>query len=56
VQRQRELHDVKAVYITEPGGPEMLIYGDRPDPEAGPGEVGVRVRATANNRADISLR
>jgi hypothetical protein len=35
---------VKAVYIPEPGGLEILIYGDRPDPEAGPGEVGVLVR------------
>jgi NADPH:quinone reductase-like Zn-dependent oxidoreductase len=47
---------MKAAYITEPGGPEKLIYGDRPDPEAGPGEVVVRVRATALNRADIGIR
>ena len=30
---------MKAVYIAEPGGLEKLIYGDRPDPEAGAGEV-----------------
>ena len=47
---------MKAVYIAEPGGPEKLIYGDRPDPEAGPGEVVVRVRGTAINRADFGLR
>jgi len=47
---------MKTVYITEPGGAEILIYGARPDPEAGPGEVGIRMWATANNRADISLR
>jgi hypothetical protein len=40
VERQRELHDVKAVYINASGGQEILIYGDGPDPEAGPGEVG----------------
>ena len=47
---------MKAVSIAEPGGPEKLIYGDRPDPEAGPGEVVVRVRPTAINHADIGLR
>jgi NADPH:quinone reductase-like Zn-dependent oxidoreductase len=47
---------MKAIYITEPGGPEKLIFGDRPDPEAGPGEVVVRVRATAVNHADLSIR
>src|SRR4029453_18478988 len=47
---------MKAVYIAEPGGPEKLIFGDRPDPQAGPGEVIVRVRATALNHADLSLR
>src|SRR5262249_61087516 len=47
---------MKAVYIAEPGGPEKLIYGDRPDPEAGAGEVIVRVRATSVNHADLALR
>ena len=44
---------MKAVYIAEPGGPEKLLYGDRPDPEPGPGDVIVRVRATALNHADL---
>jgi NADPH:quinone reductase-like Zn-dependent oxidoreductase len=35
---------VKAVYIPEPGGLGKLIYGDRPDPEAAAGEIGVLVR------------
>jgi NADPH:quinone reductase len=47
---------MKAIYITEPGGPEKLIFGDRPDPEAGPGEVIVRARGTALNHADLSIR
>jgi len=47
---------MKAVYIAEPGGPEKLIFGDRPDPEAGPGEVVVRVRGTAVNHADLAIR
>jgi NADPH:quinone reductase-like Zn-dependent oxidoreductase len=47
---------MKAVYIAEHGGPEKLVFGDRPDPEAGAGEVVVRVRATALNHADLALR
>jgi NADPH:quinone reductase-like Zn-dependent oxidoreductase len=47
---------MKAVYIAEVGGPDKLIYGDRPDPEAGSGEVVVRVRATALNHADLGIR
>jgi NADPH:quinone reductase-like Zn-dependent oxidoreductase len=47
---------MKAIYIAEPGGPEKLIYGDRPDPQPGPGEVVVRVRATALNHADLGIR
>jgi NADPH:quinone reductase-like Zn-dependent oxidoreductase len=47
---------MKAVYIAEPGGPDALLFGDRPDPHAGPGEVVVRVRASAVNHADLSIR
>ena len=47
---------MKAVYIAEPGGPEKLVYGDRPDPEPGAGDVVVRVRATALNHADLAIR
>ncbi|PYM93416.1 MAG: alcohol dehydrogenase [Candidatus Rokuibacteriota bacterium] len=47
---------MKAVYIAEPGGPEKLIFGDRPDPEAGPGEVLIRVRGSAVNHADLAIR
>src|SRR2546426_11097897 len=47
---------MKAVYIAETGGPDRLIFGDRPDPGAGPGDVVVRVRATALNHADLSSR
>src|SRR4030095_3839813 len=55
-QPRKEGDEMKAIYITEPGGPEKLIFGDRPDPEAGPGEVIVRVRGTALNHADLSIR
>ncbi len=47
---------MKAVYLEEPGGPEALVYGDLPEPEAAPGEVMLRVRASALNRADIGMR
>src|SRR5215510_10120098 len=47
---------MKAVYIAETGGPEKLIYGDRPDPTAGPGEVVIRVRGSAVNHADLGIR
>ena len=47
---------MKAVYIAETGGPEKLIFGDRPDPSAGLGEVVIRVRASAVNHADLSIR
>jgi putative PIG3 family NAD(P)H quinone oxidoreductase len=47
---------MKAITIPEPGGPEALIWADVPDPELGPGEVLVDVRATAVNRADLLQR
>lgn len=47
---------MKAVYIDQHGGPEVLIYGDRPEPEAGPGEVMLRVHGSALNRLDMGLR
>ena len=47
---------MRAVVITEPGGPEVLQVQDVPDPLLGPGEVLVRVAATALNRADLLQR
>jgi putative PIG3 family NAD(P)H quinone oxidoreductase len=47
---------MKAIVITEPGGPGMLTLAEVPDPVAGPGEVVLRVAATAVNRADIMQR
>ena len=47
---------MKAVYLEEPGGPEAMIYGDRPDPEVAPGEVMLRVYGSALNRGDIDRR
>ena len=47
---------MRAVIVTEPGGPEALTVVDLPDPEPGPGEVLVRVAGTAVNRADTMQR
>ena len=45
-----------AITISEPGGPEALVWGEVPDPVAGEGEVLVEVVASAVNRADIMQR
>ena len=47
---------MKAVYIEEHGGIEALRYGDLPEPEVGPNDVKVRVRATSINRLDLFTR
>ena len=47
---------MRAVVITRPGGPEVLELQERPVPEPGLGQVRVRVRASALNRADLSQR
>ena len=47
---------MKAIAITKPGGPNVLTLVDRPLPEPSRGEVRVRVRATAINRADLLQR
>ncbi|KAA3644576.1 MAG: alcohol dehydrogenase [Chloroflexi bacterium] len=47
---------MKAVYIKEHGGPEKLEYGDLPTPEAGEGQVLVRLEAAALNHMDLFLR
>lgn len=45
-----------AIKIQEPGGPDMLVWSEVPDPEPGPGEVIVDVRASGVNRGDILQR
>ena len=40
---------MKAVYVNQTGGADVLTYGDRPEPEIGPGEILRRVRARAQN-------
>lgn len=47
---------MKATYIQEQGDVDVLTYGELPDPEPGPREVVVRVRASALNHLDIFAR
>ncbi len=47
---------MKAVFITKPGGPDVLELRDVPQPVPGPCEVLVRVHAAGLNRADLLQR
>jgi NADPH:quinone reductase-like Zn-dependent oxidoreductase len=47
---------MKAMLLKNHGGPDMLHYGDAPDPVAGPGEVVVDVHAASVNGADPKVR
>jgi NADPH:quinone reductase-like Zn-dependent oxidoreductase len=47
---------MKAVYLERFGGPEVLEYGDLPDPVAGAGEVVIDVAAASVNAADWKFR
>src|SRR5262245_50599398 len=47
---------MKAAYFMKNGGPEVLQYGEVPDPVAGPGQVLVDVHAASVNGADWKVR
>src|SRR6185295_16344042 len=47
---------MKAVEIKSFGAPEVLVLGERPDPQPGAGEVLVRVTASGVNRPDVLQR
>ena len=47
---------MRAITISEPGGPEALVLAQVPDPEPAAGEVLVEVAASAVNRADVLQR
>jgi len=47
---------MKAVLLINNGGPEMLRYGDAPEPTAGRGEVVVDIHVASVNAADYKVR
>ncbi len=47
---------MKAAFFIKNGGPEVMQYGDVPDPVAGPGQVLVDVHAASVNGADWKVR
>jgi putative PIG3 family NAD(P)H quinone oxidoreductase len=47
---------MKAIVLSQPGGPEVLAWSEVPDPVPGDGEVLVEVAAAAVNRADLLQR
>ncbi|MFQ6030906.1 MAG: zinc-binding dehydrogenase [Dehalococcoidia bacterium] len=44
---------MKAVYVGQQGGENSIICGDRPEPEVAPGEIMLRVHASAVNHGDL---
>lgn len=52
----RLLAAMRAIGVTEFGGPDALHVVELPDPQAGPGEVRIRVHAAAVNPTDTGLR
>jgi NADPH2:quinone reductase len=47
---------MKAVYVERTGPPEVLTYGELPEPQPDPNDVLIRVRATSLNRLDVFMR
>jgi NADPH:quinone reductase-like Zn-dependent oxidoreductase len=47
---------MKAVVMKEYGGPEVMEYGDFPDPAPGPGDVLIKVAAASINPVDLKQR
>jgi NADPH2:quinone reductase len=47
---------VRAISYSQPGGPDVLQFGDRPTPEPGPGEVRVRLAFSGVNPTDWKRR
>src|SRR2546421_1495005 len=47
---------MKAIEISKPGGPEVLVAADRPRPTPAAGEVLIKVAAAGVNRPDVMQR
>ncbi len=47
---------MKAAYIEQTGPPEVIKYGELPEPQIGPGQALVKIRAVAVNPIDTYIR
>ncbi|OWT54811.1 NAD(P)H-quinone oxidoreductase [Candidimonas nitroreducens] len=47
---------MKAIEISQPGGPDVLRLCERPEPSVGPHDVLIRVAAASVNRPDVQQR
>jgi NADPH:quinone reductase len=47
---------MRAIVVSELGGPEVMVTGEQPDPVAGPGQVVVKVAAAGVNFIDLYRR
>src|SRR5262245_50364024 len=47
---------MKAIQMTDQGGPEVLRLVDLPDPQPGPGQILIRVEAASVNFSDVMRR
>jgi NADPH:quinone reductase-like Zn-dependent oxidoreductase len=48
-------HEMRALQFTEYGGPEVLRWGDAPEPRVGSGEIRIAVRAASVNPVDWKI-
>src|SRR5213078_2552581 len=55
-RHQSEVSQMKAAFIERHGGPEVLKFGEMPDPVAAAGEVVVDIVAASVNGADWKVR
>ena len=47
---------MRAIQITQTGGPEVLVLRELPTPEPGPGQVLIQIEACGVNFIDVYLR
>src|SRR5215207_673986 len=53
---EQYIRAMKAVVVTDTGGPDVLRVQEWPDPQVGPGDVRIAVRAAGLNFADTMAR
>lgn len=53
---EQHLNPMRAIVISQPGGPGQLTLAELPNPQPGPGQVLIRVLAAGLNHADLLQR